>query len=1038
MYEILNNRQLWLIGVLSLWINLLPSMGHAGPAQNVGGSIQGTIYDTSGAVIAQVAVQAVNQATGISRLGYTDEKGHFLIPSLPPGDYDVRASVTGFQTVSQNNLRLAVGSDLVIKLIMPTGPVQDAISVAAEVPHINLTSGEISGLTDERDIRDLPLNGRSFPQLALLQPGVSAPPAINSTIGGYTPKITVNGARPEMNSFLLDGTDINNAYNKTPGSMAGVLLGVDAIQEFQVLTNSYSSEFGRASGGVFNIVTRSGTNSWHGSAFEFHRNSALDARNFFDNPNQEKPSFRRHQFGGVFGGPLVKDRSFFFAAYEGLVERLGVTGVTSVPELAARQGVVNPTIRGYLDALFPFLPNGRSLGDGIGEYLFTRQQPTDEHLAQVRIDHRFSERDTVFGRYTYDNGSVDRQPTRRVPIFFIEDRSRNQYLTLEHQHLFSPRLLNIVRVGFNRSVQLSGGQRTVQIPDSLSFIPGEPFGFVNIAGQEIGGEFRIPRNDWFNNFQLADTVVVTKGRHALRLGVQGQYVRWAEKTRTGNVLAFSSWQTFFSGVPSSVQFIAPGRDAARNYRQTFMAFFLQDDVRVRSNLSLNLGLRYEFVTVPTETRNKISNLRRITDSAVTLGSPWHENPSLKNFAPRIGLAWDPFSDGKTSVRAGFGIFYDQFLPKYYWLAGITNPPFINRGLVQRPPFPNALANNPPILPQLHAINFDTQSPYVLQYNLNVQRSLPGQVDLMVGYVGSRGNHLIRVGDANVAPERIVNGVKVYQPQLGRRNPNFSNIFDRVTDAQSFYHSLQVTAARRLSGGIRAQASYTFSRSIDDASGSSSDDYDNTSQYGVDFYDRGRDRGLSAFHATHNLTFNWTWDLPFARSSRGVAAVLFKGWQLNNISSLRSGQPFTVRLSFNRSGNLNNAAFSLSDRPDLNPRFAGDAVLGGPDRYWDVNAYLLPPANQQGTLGRNTLIGPALVSIDMSLVKTFKVDEKRSFQFRAECFNAPNHPNFATPSGRTAFTGVRTDGSAIVAPDAGRITSTVTTSRQIQLGVKLSF
>ncbi|HKX30728.1 MAG TPA: carboxypeptidase regulatory-like domain-containing protein, partial [Blastocatellia bacterium] len=239
-------------------------------------------------------------------------------------------------------------------------------------------------------------------------------------------------------------------------------------------------------------------------------------------------------------------------------------------------------------------------------------------------------------------------------------------------------------------------------------------------------------------------------------------------------------------------------------------------------------------------------------------------------------------------------------------------------------------------------------------------------------------------------------------------------------------------------GIRAQASYTFSRSIDDASGSSSDDYDNASQYGVDFYDRGRDRGLSAFHATHNLALNWTWDLPFARSSRGVAAVLFKGWQLNNISALRSGQPFTVRLSFNRSGNLNNAAFSLSDRPDLNPRFAGETVLGGPDRYWDVNAYLLPPANQQGTLGRNTLIGPALVSIDMSLAKTFKVDEKRSLQLRAECFNAPNHPNFATPSGRTAFTGVRADGSAIVAPDAGRITSTVTTSRQIQLGLKLSF
>jgi hypothetical protein len=343
--------------------------------------------------------------------------------------------------------------------------------------------------------------------------------------------------------------------------------------------------------------------------------------------------------------------------------------------------------------------------------------------------------------------------------------------------------------------------------------------------------------------------------------------------------------------------------------------------------------------------------------------------------------------------------------------------------------------NAPIRAQLQTVNFDLQTPYIMQFNVNVQRSLPGDWDVMIGYVGSRGKNLLRLGDANLAPEEIVNGVKVYRGTV-RRNPNFAGIWQRVTDAESFYNSLQLGAHKRFSHGWRTQVSYTFSRSVDDSSGINSQDFSNVVQYGLDWYDPKRDRGLSAFHAKHNLTFNGTWELPFFQSKTGLTGALVKGWQINNITTLRSGHPFTVQLGFNRSGNLNTTSFSMHERPDVVP--GCDPILGGPNRYWDINCFQVPPANQRGNLGRNTLIGPGLIAVDLSLVKGFRLGQDRRLEVRVECFNLPNRANFAIPSGRTAFTGVADDGSPIIAPTWGRITSTVTTSRQIQLGAKLVF
>jgi len=1023
-----------------LWVAVL-FVALAETHAQTGASLQGVITDPSGAVIARARVEIRNTESGALVSLESDAAGRYRAPVLQPGQYEVRMTASGFQTLVRTGIHLAVGQDAVLDGAMQMGQTASEINVQADTPRINLVSGSVSGLVDDKQIRDLPLNGRSFQQLALLQPGVNAAlSAGNDVIGGRAPKISINGARPEQSSFLLDGTDINNVYNKTPGSVGGVLLGVDAVLEFQVLTNSYSAEFGRAAGGVINAVTRSGTNSLHGSVFEFVRNSALDAKNFFDPAASGVPPFKRNQFGGTTGGAIRRDKTFFFAAFESLIERLGVTGVANVPDPNARQGILptktvplNPAVPQYLDTLFP-LPNGRNLGGGVAEYLFSRSQPTNEYFVQGRIDRRFSAADSLFGRYTFDNGNVDRQPINTPPIVFTKERSRNQYVTLEYQHIFSPTVWNTVKAGYNRSTSEADNQRTISIPPELSWIPGQPFGYLTITGMttEAAGDYRLPRNDRLNNFQWGDTLYIARGRHSLRTGMSGQRLQFNQHTtsQVGGVVTFNGLENFLRGVPQSVDLSVPGKvDPDRGYRQSVWAFLAQDDVRLRSNLTLNLGLRYEFTTVPTEVNGKIANLRNLLDPEITIGDPWHSNPSLKNFAPRVGLAWDPFGDGKTSIRTGFGMFYDLILPKCYILSGSLNPPFTTRTTITNPPFPNVLANfdsNAYIKAQLQSINFDLQPSYVMQFNFSVQRSLGKDWDLTAGYSGSRGLHLLRIGDANLTLEEIVDGVKVYHPESGRRNPNFSGVMQRITDAQSYYNALQVSVEKRFSHGLRAHGSYTFARSIDDASGIHSQDYTNSVVYSADYYDRKYDRGLSSFLAAHVVTFNTTYDLPF----RGR---LFGGWQVNNITTLQTGHPFEVILGFNRSGNLNTTSQSRHERPNLKAGYSNNPILGGPDRYWDISAFELQPVNTRGNLGRNTLIGPGLANSDLSVVRVWKIRETAALQFRAEFFNFGNHPNFATPSGKTAFTG-----AGVVAPDWGRITRTVTTSRQIQLGLKLAF
>src|SRR2546422_2536049 len=528
--------------------------------QTVGASLQGTLFDPSGAVVPGVPIEIRSVDKGSVHTITTDERGSYRDPLLLPGAYELRVSLPGFQTMVLKGIQLTVGQDAVLDVRLEIAKSDQQVNVTADAPSIDLASGALSGTVDRRQMNDLPLNGRSFQQLALLQPGVNAAVAAGSdVVGGRGQKISINGARPEHSSFLLDGSDINNVYNKTPGSVGGVLLGVETVQEFQVLTNAYSAEFGRSAGGVINAVTRSGENTIHGSAFEFLRNSALDAKNFFDPLSNPIPPFKRNQFGATVGGPIRRDKTFFFGAYEGLIERLGISGLTSVPDENARQGILpgrprvtlHPAIPPLIDTFFPS-PNGRNLGGGAAEYLFSRSQPTNEHFAQGRIDHQFSERNRIFGRYTFDNGNVKRTPPAKPPVVYTREKSRNQYLTLEYQHTFTPTFLNEIRFGVNRSTQLADNVRTITIPPSMSWIPGEPFGYFTISGlvTEAAGDYRLPRLDRLNNVSLSENVLLTRSRNAMKFGFQGQRIHFNQNTTSqrGGIVTFTSLENFLTGV----------------------------------------------------------------------------------------------------------------------------------------------------------------------------------------------------------------------------------------------------------------------------------------------------------------------------------------------------------------------------------------------------------------------------------------------------------------------------------------------------------
>jgi len=1052
----MHHKRIYLVLVIaSLWAVPLLAVGPTG-------TIIGTVMDPSGAVVPGAHVAVRNQDTNAQREVLTNDDGDYSVPLLPPGLYEVSVELTGFRRSVYRDVRLDVDQTARADFALKVGRPNDVVMVTETVPLVQTDTSTLGQVINRRQVSELPLNERNFLTFALLVPGGQMPVdgSMNMTQGGA---ISVNGAREQSNNFLLEGVDNNDLYI----NQYSVLPSVEAIQEFKVQSGNYSAEYGRSSGAQINVVLKSGTNQFHGTIFEFMRNRSLDAKNIFDLPECTPnsipgtcgpiPRFDRNQFGGTLGGPLQKDKTFFFVSYEGLRLRQALTRQAAVPSQMQRMMVeygVPPEYRNPAgEAIFNLLPAANTGSDLINSNVYT-SSPTNRNavnLLVIKLDRQAGSNNTFSGHYSLFNenrfnASDPVNSFTNLPGYGSLTLNRGQSVGFTWTHVFNPRWVNEFRLGFNRlragALQQHYG---VNVSQQLGFptVLTRPVDLgipnVSILGFDgVGDPVNYPQDRHDNTFQFGDDLAWNRGLNQFKIGAD---VRRFQLNSYLDFISRGEW--FFQGGMSGDPLVALSYlllgmpdyavavhgDTVNGLRTTAYNFYLQDDIRVKPRLTLNAGIRYEYNTPPIEVQDRFS----VPDlSANSLGcSPFPDcqfiragtngiprgiySPTRTNFAPRLGLAWRPLKTERFVLRAGYGIFYDvgimnanifpRFNPPFFSISYFPNNPYepmVIQNILDQPGFPT----------QPNMISPRYREGYMQQWNLDLQYEVKANWMIDLAYVGTKGTHLQAPRDLN-QPDLVTGELPYLQ---------FSSILFMESRAASNYHALQFRSEKRVSKGLAFLAAYTFSKSIDDSSAVFAGSVG--SGLPQDSRNLHAERGLSDFDTRHRLAFSYLYDLPFGAGQRwlnqeGALYHLLGNWQISGILTLQTGRPFTVNMATARNS-ASITSFGISDRPDLiaNPFMAGPVAANSDPRcqatisqgglaadqvrvaqsWFNPCAFDVPPSDRFGSEGRNVLTGPGTNNLDFAVFKSFHVrKEKNLLQLRAEIFNLFNHPLFDIPN-----------------------------------------
>ncbi len=965
-------------------------------AQTSSATLQGTITDPEGRVIPGAKVSAQSLATGLQRQTTSNEAGLYVINFLPVGSYTVTVEAPSFKQARQQNVVLEIGQTRTLNVALEVGLVEQTVTIVDSAPPLDRNSATIGTVIQSAQIKELPLNGRNWAGLMLLAPG-----AINTGEGNHL-SIRFVGRSRDDNNWTFDGVDSTGVKDPRQEANLRLVISTDSISEFRVNSTLYGADSGSGAGGQVQVVSRSGSNNFNGSVFEFLRNNIFDARVFTD-PGK-LPPFRLNQFGGRLGGPIRKDQTFFFFNYEGIRQRQGQTFRGFVPSAAYRAQVPSSSPLARIVNAYP-VGTLRTSDANIDEVVTERKFQTREDSFAARIDHRFSDKDSIYSRYSTDDAVL------RVPldagVGLRTDNVRPQNFVQNWQHIFSPNVINEAKFGFNRSPLL----RIVSGPFDEEFTV---VGFMNLENNQRTVEAG-------TSFSFIDNLAIVRGRHNLKFGGETRRIHVNVGEGDQTQISFTSRPDFIANRPNAFA-ITPF--PVLGGRRWYHFGYAQDDFKVRPNLTLNLGVRYEYYSVAHEVKGRARVFDLACGGYCPAGSTWYF-PDRNNFAPRLGLAWSPkmFKD-RTVIRAGFGMFYGPGQVDDVFAALDSNAERLSLDRTQATnlsyPIAPFLALARTIGATPRALQRDRRDLYNESYSLTIQQNLPWDLVTQVGYIGGQGHQLFA--------RDFINNIN---PATGQRPlPGFSRIDRKANFGNSNFNALQVSLHRQMKNGLLIGAQYMWSHSINDNSVGGGE-----AVAPQNVNNRSAERGNSAQDIRHTLTTNFIWELPFGQGRRflqeGVAEKVFGGWALNGITQARTGRQLTISVT-RSSADLPDGNNS-SQRPDL--------VLGVPlkpakqtaDQWVNLAAFAVPPRGRWGTAGRSLLTGPGLVQFDLSLNKQFTFTESRNLEFRWEVFNAFNRAQYGDPALNLA-----------VPATFGRITAPLNrnfgtgTNRQMQFALRLNF